>query len=298
VFPLRSATRSDDDAVLRVLAAREMRDFGSPGSIRELLLAGWRVARVERSTDAVVAEDGRTIAGYAALFPQGAIAFVDPSHEGLGIGSSLLRWVEARAAEDGRSCHRQPVAGGNASAHRLLSAAGYRHVRSVSKMAVSLPVKATVPPAPPGIVFDRLDVAHDAHALHAADESAFAENPDYEPVAFEAFRHEHLEAPDLDPGLSGVARRGDEVAGFILCRRSEGGVGYVDLLAVAKPERSQGLGTALLSAAFAGFARVGLREAQLEVASDNPRALRIYERAGMVPLQQLDVFEKPAASGR
>jgi ribosomal protein S18 acetylase RimI-like enzyme len=165
-------------------------------------------------------------------------------------------------------------------------------------MVASLPVKAAAPPAPSGIVFDRLDVAHDARAVHAAGVAAFAQSPDYQPSEFEGFRDEHLDVPDLDPALSRVARRGDAVAGFILCRRWEGGIGYVDLLAVAQPERGQGLGAALLSAAFGGFADIGLREAQLEVASDNPRALRIYERAGMVPLQQLDVFEKPAASQR
>jgi ribosomal protein S18 acetylase RimI-like enzyme len=165
-------------------------------------------------------------------------------------------------------------------------------------MVASLPVDAAAPRAPSGIVFDRLDVAHDARAVHAAVVAAFAQSPDYQPSEFEAFRDEHLDVPDLDPALSRVARRGDALAGFILCRRWEGGIGHVDLLAVAQPERGQGLGAALLSAAFAGFADIGLREAQLEVASDNPRALRIYERAGMVPLQQLDVFEKPAASQR
>ena len=60
-----------------------------------------------------------------------------------------------------------------------------------------------------------------------------------------------------------------------------------------KRERGHGLGTVLLLSVFAAFADAGLREASLEVASDNPRALRIYERAGMKPGDRLEVFEKP-----
>ncbi len=41
----------------------------------------------------------------------------------------------------------------------------------------------------------------------------------------------------------------------------------------SQPSRGRGLGSALLLSAFAAFATAGLREAQLGVASDNPRAL-------------------------
>jgi ribosomal protein S18 acetylase RimI-like enzyme len=57
--------------------------------------------------------------------------------------------------------------------------------------------------------------------------------------------------------------------------------------------RGRGLGAALLLDAFARFAAAGLTEAQLGVASDNPRALRLYERVGMYPRFQVDVYERP-----
>jgi ribosomal protein S18 acetylase RimI-like enzyme len=123
--------------------------------------------------------------------------------------------------------------------------------------------------------------------------AAFAETPDYEPASFSAFYDEHLTTPELDPAISLVARRGDTIAGFALCRRLPAGIGYIDLLAVQKSERGHGLGTTLLLGTFAGFARAGVGEARLEVASDNPGAFRIYERAGMTPIGRLEVFEKP-----
>jgi hypothetical protein len=42
-----------------------------------------------------------------------------------------------------------------------------------------------------------------------------------------------------------------------------------------------------------GFASAGLREAQLGVASDNPRALRLYERVGMSARFRVDTYQRP-----
>ena len=77
-----------------------------------------------------------------------------------------------------------------------------------------------------------------------------------------------------------------------VCRRWGPSVGYIDLLAVIEPERGQGLGSLLLLSAFADFAYMGLGEATLDVASDNQRALRVYERAGMTARHRINVFEK------
>ncbi len=294
MFHLRPATHDDERAVLHVLAARDAHDLGQTDFTRDLLLGQWRTAEFDPGADAVVAEDDDVLVGFGAVFTPGALAFVDPEHEDQGIGTALLAWVQTRARELGRETHRQPVAQRNASGHALLQRAGYRQVRTVLRMERVLRTPPPVPRAPDGITLHELDVIRDAEALHAADRAAFAENPDYEPESLEAFREEHLGSRELDPGLSRVARRGPAVAGFTLCRRAEPSTGYIDLLAVEERERRRGLGTVLLLTAFASFARAGLHDAQLEVASDNPRALRLYERAGMTARDGLDVFEKPA----
>lgn len=41
------------------------------------------------------------------------------------------------------------------------------------------------------------------------------------------------------------------------------------------------------------FAAAGLMEAQLGVASDNPNALRLYERVGMSPRLRFYTYERP-----
>jgi mycothiol synthase len=298
VVVLRPSSRDDGDEVLRVLAEREARDFGVADFIRGFLLERWREQRFNPEHDAVVAQDGHAVVGYAGLFEHGALVFVDPGHEGLGVGSRLREWAEAQAVERRRSHHRQVIAHGNAGGHALLADAGYRHIRSVIQMTKSLDAVAPAPPPPGGITLAPLDLDGDGHALHLADTASFAGNADYEPSSFESFEREHLRSPYLDPEISRVARRGDAVAGFTLCRRNPEGSGYVDLLAVDPSERGRGLGASLLLTAFEGFARAGLHQAWLDVASDNPRGLRLYHRVGMSERLLVDVYEKPVSFKR
>src|SRR5438874_568331 len=107
---LRPAGPEHAEAVLQLLAARDAADFGDAGLTRDVLLDQWRIDAFDPTTDAVVAEhpDGAVL-GYVALFTPGALAFVHPAREGEGAGSQLLAWVEARARELGRTCHRQRI---------------------------------------------------------------------------------------------------------------------------------------------------------------------------------------------
>ena len=282
--------------MLELLAAHDLVHYGEADFTRELLLDEWRGAHSDATADAVLIDDERGMpVGYGALFPHGGLAFVDPAHEGAGAGSQLLAWLEARGHADRRDVHRQRVAGRNRCAHELLTAAGYTHLRSVLWLQRELDNAPPLPPVPDAIVLDALDVARDARAVYAVDCAAFAGSPDYEQVAFASFQAEHLASPQLDPSLSRVARRDDALVGFALCRRTSRG-GCVDILAVEEAERGRGLGSLLLASAFAAFAAAGLREARLDVSSENGPALRLYERAGMRECNRMDVFEKPAVA--
>jgi mycothiol synthase len=295
VVHLRPPTFDDAAAVLRVLHARDIADIGAPDFTLEDLLDQWRGSEFELRSDAVVAVDADdVIVGYATLWTPGGLAVVDPAREREGAGSALLDWIEGRAREAGLAVHRQWVAGENASGHNLLARAGYRQVRSYWRLVRSLEAGLSEPEPVAGVTLAPVEPERDASALYEAYAAAFATNADYEPESFQAFRDEHLRVHDFDGALSRVARRGERVVGFVLCRRWAGeGVGFVDLLGVDAAERGRGLGSTLLRFAFASFAAAGLREAQLGVASDNPGALALYERVGMAPRHRADVFEKP-----
>jgi mycothiol synthase len=298
VFRLRPSAHVDADPVLRLLERRDTHDFGVSDFTRGELLAQWRASEFDPGADAVAADDHGAIVGYAALLAAGAIAFVDPAREGEGIGSSLLGWLQARARELGREVHRQIVAQRNGAGHALLTGAGYGLVRSGLQMGRVVQPAPAVPPLPQGVTVHTLDAGADGPALHAADEVAFADNADYQPMSLDAFSAEHLAASDLDPMLSRVVRRGDAVAAFALCQRRARSTGYIDVLAVSPDERGRGLGRALLLTIFAACADAGLQEVNLGVASDNPRALHLYQLAGMIELNRIDVFEKPEPRAR
>jgi len=294
---LRAPETGDLGAVYKVIAARDTADLGAPDYTLEDLREEWQMPGFDLSEDARVAEDGSgRLVAYGVVRSSGSLALVAPDAEGAGTGSRLLEWVERREDELRRSCHRQSVAASNQSARALLTGAGYELARSNYRMVRSLDGEQSEIAAPANVALRSLDPIADARSIHAVDGRSFAADPGYVPETFASFNQEHLAAHDLDPGLSVVAERADgEVVGFLLARRWEAeGVGYVDILAVDPFAQRQGLGAAMLGRAFALFAAAGLREAQLGVSSDNPRALRLYERMGMRPRFRSDVYERPS----
>jgi mycothiol synthase len=295
----RAPVPDDAPGVLAVFVARDLADLGVAEHTLAELHDEWRASDLDLALNAQVAEgDGDRIVAYAAIRRHGTLAVVDPEHEGRGIGSRLLEWAEGRDRAWGRELHRQWVAANNATARALLTGAGYRHARSYWRMVRSLEGIGNAPGPPSGIRLRPVDVARDAPALHAVDAASFAATPDYVPESLAEFIEEHLEAHDFDPGLSRAATLDEQIVGFLIAMRNQDeGIGYVDLLAVDPGHQARGLGRALLASAFAAFAEAGLREAQLAVASDNPKGLNVYRRAGMTVRHQFDIYERLASPG-
>jgi mycothiol synthase len=290
---IRAAQWEDGPAVLAVLVARHTVDIGLPLFRLEEVQDEWRSPDVELERDAVLVEIDGALAAYAIVHRPGAFAVVAPEHEGRGVGARLLQWVEQRERERGAEAHRQIAASTNTRARELLEGAGYRQVRSYWRMARPLDRGVTALDLPEGVTLRPLDPDGDARALHALDAESFGSLPDYVPESYEMFVQEHLRTHDIAPELSLVAEDGGEIVAFLIARRwQHEASGYVDLLAVAPGHQRRGIGTVLLTHAFAAFAEARLTQAQLAVASDNPSALRVYEAAGMGPRFRFDVFER------
>jgi mycothiol synthase len=290
----RAAQWQDAEAVVALLVARHTADIGLPLFRMEEVQDEWRSPDLELSRDVLLAEIDGALAGYAIVHRPGAFAVVAPEYEGRGVGTRLLQWTQQRERERQVDAHRQIAASTNARARELLQGVGYRHVRSYWRMARPLDRGVTALGPPAGVTLRGLDRDGDARALHALDAESFAASPDYVPESYEMFMQEHLQAHDCAPELSLVAEQAGQIVGFLLARRwRHEGSGYVDLLAVAPGHQRRGIGTALLTHGFAGFAAAGLSQAQLGVASDNPRGLRVYEAAGMGPRFEFNVFERP-----
>jgi mycothiol synthase len=291
---LRAAGPDDAPAVHAVLAARDLADLGIVDGTLADLLDRWGQSEFDLAADAIVVELDGAIVAYAEVYGPGALAAIAPGREGHGIGPRLLSWAEQRAREQGRDAHRQAIAASDHRAAGFLRAAGYQPERSYWRMVRKLGTVARTISMPAGFSYRAPDIDSDAAALHALDDACFRVVPDYRPHTLNAFSEEHLHVHDLDPGLSSVAERDGELVGFLLARRwVDEKVGFVDLLGVHPDHQHRGLGSALLLDAFARFAAAGLREAQLGVASDNPRAVTLYERVGMRPRFQVDTYIRP-----
>ena len=279
---LRAPVIDDAPAVLEVLIARDIADTGKPDYTLEDILQEWRLAEVDLGEDARVVERDGQLVGYGIVRRPGAIVAVDPRFDDPKVGRALLDWSEQRARQQGRDTLRVHVGAADVAACELLAEAGYAVLRSYWRMGRALDGSARPGRLPEGIRMRPLDVALDGAAVHALDDLAFSTVPDYNPSTLEQFREQHLVAHDLDPGLSGIAEAGGAIVGFVLTRVwSEERAGFVDVLAVHPDHQGRGLGSALLRQAFTVYAAAGLREAQLGVASDNPRAFELYERVGM-----------------
>jgi mycothiol synthase len=296
----RAPVPADVEAVLAVFEARDRADLGEAEHTLGELLDEWQSSDLDLERGAQVVEDGDgRIVAYAAVRRPGTIVVVAPDGEGRGIGSRLLEWTERRDRERGRDVHRQWVAATNAGARSLLTGAGYRRVRSYSRMVIALESALAAPDPPGGFRLRSIDPELDAGALHAVDAASFAAAPDYIPESLAEFTDEQLGAHDFDAALSRVVIEGEEIVGFLLAgHRPDDGVGYVHILAVAPDRQDRGLGTVMLRSAFAAFAEAGLREARLGVASYNPRALHVYEQLGMKERFRFDIYERPASRRR
>jgi mycothiol synthase len=296
---LRSPVPDDAPAVLAVLVARDVADLGVPDCTLDDLLDEWRVSDFDLEADARLVEvDGRIVA-YATVRRDGTLAVVAPEFEGRGIGASLLRWTEGREDERAGARNRQWIAATNVRAAALLRSAGYELVRSYWRMERGLDDSVRAGEPPPGVCLRSLDVGRDASTLHALDALSFAEAADYQPMSLEAFREEHLGTHDLDPELSCVAELRGDTVGFVLARHwKEESIGFIDVLGVHPDHQRRGIATFLLFGVFVRFAAAGLGRAQLGVASDNPRALRLYERVGMKPRFRFDTYERRVSGAR
>jgi ribosomal protein S18 acetylase RimI-like enzyme len=297
---LRPPSLQDLRAVFELMAARDVADLGRQDIVLADLSERWNAGDFGLAENALVAElsDGR-IAAYAEANRHGGLVVIAPEPEGDEIAGALLEWTERRERELGHPRLHQLVAARDARGRKLVERAGYRLVRHLWRMVRALepPDELRVPRLPQRITIRAPEVDGDAAALHAIDTASFAPLADYQPISPAAFAEEHLRAHDVDLALSSVAEQMGELVGFLLARRwQDEGAGFVDLLAVHPDHQRRGIGSALLLTAFSRIAAAGLSEAQLTVASDNPRALTLYESVGMTIRFQHDIWERDSTS--
>ena len=84
---------------------------------------------------------------------------------------------------------------------------------------------------------------------------------------------------ERNPGLSFVARDGDQLVGVVLCGH-DGRRGYIDHLAVRQSHRRQGIGRALVGRCLYNLMQIGIRKWHLFVQQDNEEAIAFWKKIG------------------
>lgn len=291
---------ADGDPTVAVTPEELEREWKSPGF------------DLEKNAWVVETDDGR-IVGYeefndrhvhASLMGDG---YVDPEYQGRGIGTAMLRVLEARAREemklaetDLRVFIRNGMAIGDSASRQMHETEGYRSIRFSWHMEIKLEEAPSAPLWPDGIELRPFVLEQHNRRVFEAHDEAFSDHWGHTPGSFERWQHHMTSREDLDPSLWFIAwdARFAQIAGYSLCRYRMG-IGWVGTLGVRRAWRKRGLGEALLLHSFGEFYKRGTKTIGLGVDAENPTgATRLYKRAGMHVTAEYVIYEKELRSGR
>lgn len=100
---------------------------------------------------------------------------------------------------------------------------------------------------------------------------------------------------ERNPGLSFVARDGEDIVGVVLCGH-DGRRGYIDQLVVSKSYRRQGIGRSLVSRCVYNLMRIGIRKWHLFVFEDNVEAIKFWNKLGWAKRVELVTMSRDYAN--
>jgi mycothiol synthase len=261
----------------------------------EEVLGWWTRIDLETDTRAFLAGDG-TLAAVAAVYGrrEGDLdldTFVRPAHQGRGLGSAVVGWLEEEARRRGCTTATTSALTADRAAAGLLAARGYDCVRHFYRMLVELEAPPAEPVWPAGFEVSTF-AAGDEEVLYDVVEDSFADHWGHEQRDFAHWRSTNVEQSWWDPSLVYLVREGDQVvAAEINARRF--GAGWIGVLGTRRAWRGRGLGRALLLQAFGELYRRGERRVGLAVDAGNETgAVRLYESVGMRASWQADVWQR------
>ncbi len=305
---VRAPARADLEAIAGLLNVCDVAETGRPDTTLDDVAGDWGLAGFELSRDAWVAEsgDGRVV-GYAYAGDQArsgeleADVWVHPEHAEPELARRLLGLAERRARQiASRRGYPAPVlevfcSGTNTAKRALLRERGFALRRTVIRMAIDLEADLREPGPPAGVELRAFVSGRDERTMYDAMIEAFADHDRQSDEPFEAWRTRLLGGEAFDPDLWALAWAGGEPAGGLIAY-DHGDLGWIQGLGVRRAWRRRGIGGALLTHAFAAFARCGRPRVELAVdAEGETRPLGVYERAGMHRTHEYGLHEKRLA---
>ncbi len=221
--------------------------------------------------------------GYTSVLADGTVqGMVHPAHRRRGHGTALLRAALALRPDAGIWAH-----GALEGSLAFLTGAGLEETRRLLTLHRGLdaarPVPEVRPASLPDLHLDTFDPERDADRWVAVNATAFRDHPEQGALTRADLDRRQAE-PWFDPADMLVARRGDELVGFVWVKREHPGATASDaeIYVVATDPSVQGHGVAghLLAATLTRLQEAGVPGVQLYVEADNAPALRLYENWG------------------
>ncbi len=318
-YQFRAPTWDDFPAVLDTLATYGHHQVGRLLEGEDDLRERWTSDYLNIADDARIFIDADgNVAGYigvitpppyVASYPWG---FVHPDFSGEGLGTRLLEWAEQRAREctaaapeDVRIVMRAEVIGTDEAALKIFAARGFTVVRHMQEMIIRFTEKPPEPVFPAGITMHQFDPAADLTELAIVAEYIFRDHWGHitrtEEEAIQRMQN-RLKSPTFAPENWFLAKRNGEIVGLSLCDAvvpEDESIAWLLTLGVRKDQRKQGIALGLLHYTFGEFYRRGKTGVILGVDTQSlTNAVRLYERAGMLPYQRFDEPEKELRPGR
>jgi ribosomal protein S18 acetylase RimI-like enzyme len=235
----------------------------------------------------VIFERGGRVAGYAALGEGGAtILLADPGDDPGPALEVLVAWLGERGH------HEVDTYAGDARRIAWLEAHGFTHRRSSFDLhrAINPPLAPAVWPS--AVAVARYRPGEDDAVVHPLIyvDAAWGEVPGHTQLSLEAWRSM------LTPAYRGwVARRDGRPVGWVVGRVFPDGRGWIEQLAVARPERGLGLGRALLLHSLAELRSRGATSLALGVQAANENAIGLYRDIGFEVAREWGVYARPTA---
>ncbi|MCS4275017.1 ribosomal protein S18 acetylase RimI-like enzyme [Mycetocola sp. BIGb0189] len=303
----RPATSADLPAILELDRAVEAVDDPRHVTTLEALTVDFAASGFDPEHDSLLAEtaDGTVIAyGTSHAEPEASSVVkahipgsVHPDHRGRGLGTALLDWQEARAAQH-LAASELSVPGWfstGASEHAtsprgFLTSRGYGErrwwmelTRDLGAPIPELPLHADVRLEP---LTDNL-----SEATRLAFNDSFRDHWGSQPTNQEDWE-KYGSVSTLRGDLSALAVTPEnEVAALVIvsvdpAQWEAAGYtyGYIDLVATRRDWRGKGLAKSLLAQVLRNLKAEGLERAALDVDSESPTgALRLYQSVGFAP---------------
>ncbi|MGD8624272.1 MAG: GNAT family N-acetyltransferase [Anaerolineae bacterium] len=276
----------------------------------------------QADTDCFLAWAGGRLVGYADFFLRNngnsrypsifySEGVVHPRWRRQGLGrrlmDTLFRRADARLAEIEQGPVYFQVGCRQVEPDRraLFQGLGLARVRYFVNM--DRPIDNGLPSVdlPDGFRLRPFDLERDAETVWRVDTEAFQDHWGYTGFPLEEFLH-WLEQPNFRPELCVLAEEegGGQVVGIGLNKidpkwiaktgRQEG---YINTLAVLRPYRGRGLGTALLAQSLRTLRQAGMSAAHLTSDAENlTGAMRIYQGVGFAPRKTFIVYRKTMRS--